>query len=150
MKKAIQALLEKGRFLEVEAEVRYWKDATVNGQKDSDGTLIPCREGNNWKPVIELASGKIINWTQGATAGIHYKVCDAGTYYLLDENKQRIARYNGWYVPNDYLCHGASGHGDYIIFNVDSHGQIQGWRDPGLRPKQWIDVDATPGEDDND
>ena len=33
-------------YLEVEAEVRYWEDATVNGQEDEAGTLIPFKFGS--------------------------------------------------------------------------------------------------------
>lgn len=35
------------KTLEVRAGVRYWEDATVNGNEDSEGELIPCREGDN-------------------------------------------------------------------------------------------------------
>lgn len=30
--------------LKVEAGVRYWEDATVNGIEDVDGALIPCKK----------------------------------------------------------------------------------------------------------
>ena len=74
------------KYLAVNAEVRYWEDASVNGVEDQDGTLIPCRHGDSWRPTIEIDTGKIINWPNGTTANIHYKVCAAGSYALLDEH----------------------------------------------------------------
>jgi hypothetical protein len=47
--------------LVVNAEVRYWEDATVNGKEDVDGTLVPCKNGDNWCPVIDLETGMVIN-----------------------------------------------------------------------------------------
>jgi len=31
------------KTLHVQANVRYWEDATVNGVEDEEGTLMPCR-----------------------------------------------------------------------------------------------------------
>ena len=36
------------KTIEVNAGVRYWEDAIVNGVEDSEGDLIPCREGDLW------------------------------------------------------------------------------------------------------
>ena len=68
----------------ITAEVRYWEDATVNGVEDTDGALIPLRFGDCWMPIIELDTGRVRDWPEGTTADIHYKVCDAGEYELLD------------------------------------------------------------------
>ena len=123
----------KAVYLEVEAEVRYWEDATVNGQEDEAGTLIPFKFGAKWCPVIRLEDGKVISWPEGTTADIHYKVCDAGEYWLADEDG-RIAKWAGFYVPSEFLCHGpdSNGYGDYIIFKVGPDGLIQGWRKPTI------------------
>jgi len=123
----------KAVYLEVEAEVRYWEDATVNGQEDEAGTLIPFKFGSMWCPVIRLEDGKVISWPEGTTARIHYKVCDAGEYWLADEDG-RIAKWAGSYVPNEFLCHGpdSNGYGDYIIFKVGPDGLIQDWRKPTI------------------
>lgn len=124
---------QRAVYLEVEAEVRYWEDATVNGQEDTDGTLIPFKFGKLWAPVIRLSDGKVINWPEGTTADIHYKVCDAGEYWLADECG-RIAKWGGFYVPSEFLCHGpdSNGYGDYIIFKVGPDGLIQNWRRPSI------------------
>ena len=121
--------------IEVTAAVRYWEDATINGVNDDDGTLTPFKRGDCWCPVIRLADGLVIDWPQGMTADIHFKVCDAGEYWLLDEDKKRVAKWAGYYVPDDFLCPGDQGYGDYIILKIGADGHIQGWRTPEI---EWI------------
>lgn len=123
--------------IEVCAEVRYWEDASVNGVEDKDGTLIPFRVGALWKPLIRLADGYVADWPEGTTASIHYKVCDAGDYWLTDEHGERLAKWKGYYVPDRFLCHGDRGYGDYIIFKVGGGGMIEGWRRPPIEPDEW-------------
>jgi len=112
--------------LKAECGVRYWEDAEVNGVEDIDGTLIPCRDGKAWNPTIDLKTGKIINWPEGTTASIHYKVCDDGRYTLLDADGAALATIDG-YVPK-VMCPGDSGYGDYVIMNVKADGSIENWR----------------------
>lgn len=115
------------KTLLVEANVRYWEDASVNGVDDEDGDLIPCKVGETWKPIIELETGMILNWQKGKEANIHYKVCDAGEYWLQDENREKIVKAKGYYVP-DFLAIDDSGFGDYIIMKVNKEGLINNWR----------------------
>ncbi len=115
------------KTLLVEADVRYWEDATVNGVEDENGDLIPCKVGDTWKPIIDLDTGLITNWEKGKEANIHYKVCDAGEYWLQDENGEKIVKAKGYYVP-DFLAIDDSGYGDYIIMKVDKDGKINNWR----------------------
>lgn len=124
-------------FIAVIAEPRYWEDATINGKVDEDGSLVPCRNGTCWEPVIRLEDGLIQNWPQGTTASIHYKVCDQGLYWLLDADGNRIAKWRGDYVPDEFLCHGDNGHGDYIIFAVNGSGFIENWRRPQIDEGEW-------------
>lgn len=116
------------KTLHVEAQVRYWEDTNVNGVEDTeDGDNIPCKEGDLWKPIIDLDSGKILNWEQGKTASVHYKVCDAGSYYLKDEKGETVLSIEDNYVPR-MLCPKENGYGDYIIMDIDETGQIAGWK----------------------
>lgn len=117
-------------YIEVRAGVRYWEDARVNGVEDEDGTRIPHREGDCWCPVIRLSDGRFDGWQPGIEAVIHYKVCDEGEYWLLDANRIRIAKWSGYYVPDDFLCHGRRGYGDYIIMHVGPDGVVRGWEPP--------------------
>lgn len=114
------------KYLQVEAGARYWGDAKVNGVEDTEGDLIPCRDGDYWCPLIDLESGVIENWEKGKTASVHYKCCDDGVYTLLDNNKQEIKSIDG-YVP-DIMSPKESGYGDYIIMDIDENGKISNWR----------------------
>ena len=117
-------------YIEVSAEVRYWEDASVNGAEDTNGTLIPMRTNEHWRPVIRLSDGMVMDWPQGTTADIHYKVCDAGEYWLQDADRKRVAKWEGFYVPDDFLCPGDNGYGDYIILKVGADGLREKWRTP--------------------
>jgi hypothetical protein len=121
-------------FIEVAADVRYWEDASVEGVADVNGD-IPLREGDTWKPVINLATGEVKGWPQGVTADVHYKVCDEGEYWLQDESGQRVAKWKGCYVP-DILSVGDNGYGDYIILKIAEDAKIIGWR-PSIDAADW-------------
>lgn len=114
------------KFLKADCEVRYWEDADVNGIPDDEGKLIPLRNGEAWCPIIDLATGVIQDWPSGTTADIHYKVCDAGVYSLLDADKNVVKSIDG-YVPK-MMAPGGSGYGDYVIMTIGEDGTIVGWR----------------------
>jgi hypothetical protein len=105
--------------------VRYFEDAIINGLKDTEGLLIPCKSGDRWQPEIELETGKILNWESGKIADIHYKVCDDGKYSLKNEKNEIIYSQES-YVP-DFLAIEDAGYGDYIIMEVDANGFIKNW-----------------------
>ena len=131
------------RFLQVDAGVRYWEDADVNGKSDIDfcetkGTGTPAMpfavkvaeepkdciysDHYRWRPLIDVEEGRIVDWPKGTTAQIHYKICDDGAYTLLDADKNEIVRVNS-YVPD---CLGDDG--DYIILSIKEDGKIDDFR----------------------
>ncbi len=105
----------------------YWEDATVNGVEDTNGDLIPLRQGDLWCPIIDIDSGVLVDWTEGVTASIHYRVCDAGSYYLLDKEGNHILSIEEDYVPA-MMCPEGEGYGDYIIMEIDEKGKIANWQ----------------------
>lgn len=112
----------------VKAGARYWEDSEINGIPDENGDLIPCRDGDYWCPNIDIETGKILNWEQGKSANIHYKVCDDGEYTIIDEQGYIIkSSGHGAYVP-DMLCPKERGYGDYIIMDIDENGMISNWK----------------------
>ncbi len=113
------------KYLRAECGVRYWEDAEVNGVEDTEGTLIPCRIGDIWCPVIDLDTGKIENWPEGTTASIHYKVCDEGVYTLLNENREVVASVDGYVIG--MMCPEGGGYGDYVIMKIGPDGAIANW-----------------------
>jgi hypothetical protein len=119
-------------YIEVSAEVRYWEDATVNGVEDTDGGLIPFKQGALWRPTIRLSDGAVMDWPVGTVADVHYKVADQGEYWLLGAGAQRVAKWAGYYVPDAFLCHGDTGYGDYIILKINAEGVIQNWTAPDI------------------
>lgn len=139
----------EAKFLKVDAGVRYWNDAKVNGVEDTDveetgnAPTIPCAEyigehpsvlrGSSWRwrPIIDIDEGKIVNWKQGVTAHIHYKVCDDGIYEVIEANGNVLAAHEG-YVPG-IMCPADEDFGDYIIMNVDENGIIEGWKKELIR-----------------
>jgi len=129
--------------IEVEARVRYWEDASVNEVVDDDGTLIPFRVYDDWRPRIELATGKVVDWPEGIVASVHYKVCDEGQYWLADATGNRLFKYRGDYVPSEFLCHGDNGYGDYIILTIGGDGQIAEYERPEIDPEEWLPLPPT-------
>lgn len=114
------------KYLQAKCGARYWEDSRINGVEDTEeGENIPCKEGDYWCPLIELETGKILNWEIGKTAEIYYKCCDDGFYSLLDEEKTIVKQVEG-YVP-EIMCPVENGYGDYVIMNIDENGQIQNW-----------------------
>lgn len=118
------------KTLKVSAGVRYWEDAKVNGVVDTEGTLIPFRDGDYWCPEIDIETGIIKDWPQGITASLHYKVCDDCQWKLLDENGFVVhdsETNNSCYVPKT-LSPKENGFGDYIIMDIGVDGQIGHWK----------------------
>jgi len=124
------------QYIEVVAYVRYWDDGKINGvTAKENGEDTPMKKGSAWNPIIKLSDGVIQNWPSGVEAKIHYKVCDAGNYYLLDGDFRKVALRENNYVP-DCLCPQGGGYGDYIIMNIASGGEISGWS-PSLDSDDW-------------
>lgn len=117
---------KNAKYVLVEASVWYWEDAKLNGFM-AYKRQIPCRCGDIWAPIIDIDSGRIINWENGIEANVHFKICNAGDYYLLDEDKNKIASYKLSYVP-DILSIEDIGYGDYIIINISKEGYINNWK----------------------
>lgn len=113
--------------MEVFAAVRYWEDSEINGIEDTeDGDNIPCKNGENWCPVINIDTGVIENWEKGKIADIHYKVVDRCSFGILDDKGEVIFKQENDYVPS-ILCPKENGYGDYIIMDISEDGVIQDW-----------------------
>lgn len=132
--------IRNATHVDVEAEVRYWEDTEVDGIVDETGSLIPGRIGDLWKIRIDLAAGRIEEWPSGTQASIHYKVCDQGEYWLSGRDGIRLAKWKGHYVPDDMLCHGDEGYGDYIIMTVSADGTIVDYRKPEIDVSRWLPI----------
>ena len=119
------------RILKVCADVRYTEDAeifnpdTCKFEEDTNAKM-PCLNGTNWCPEVDVDRGVIINWTQGVEAILHYKVCDGFSAEFLVDGKSTLKPYEG-YVP-DCMCPADEGYGDYIDMHVNPDGSIDDWK----------------------
>lgn len=118
--------------LYVKTYPRYVQDASVNGYRDLENDpkmpFVKLDDKINeyfWEVNIDIDKGQIIDWPQGTTASIHYKVCDEGFYEIFDEQGEKLGNYEG-YVPH-IMCPKEEGYGDYIIMDIDENGFIQDW-----------------------
>lgn len=123
------------KYLKIDAGVRYWEDGKVNDKEDDPSKpsmpfAVFCKKDDEkgiyldcyrWQLSIDVENGDIIGWPEGVSASTCYKVCDDGTYSLLDKNKKVIKEVDS-YVPD---CLGS--YGDYIELNIDSSGHIENW-----------------------
>lgn len=125
------------RYLQVDVKPEHWGGVKINGEPTESGDNVPFKFGLRWNPLIDLENGVFVDWPTGITASFHFKVCDTGEYYLLDESKKLVATHNNYYVPFDLLCYGDIGYGDYIIFSVDENGKIIWYEKPHLEPEHW-------------
>ncbi len=102
-----------------------------HGLTDSEGDLIPCRKGDYWEPIIDLDSGKIINWEVGKTAKVHYKVCDDIESKLLNTKSFEFASLD--YCIPSAICESC----DYIVLEINKDGFIQNWDNSTLEEEEW-------------
>lgn len=128
MKKTILVKQEVDlKTLEVQVLPRCWEYTTINGESNETGELVPLRNGHSWNPSIDIDSGIIKDWPIGTKAEIHFKVCDAGSYYLKDETGKIVLSIENDYVPS-IMSPKEPGYGDYIIMDIDENGQIKNWK----------------------
>jgi len=104
-----------------------WANTLVNGVNDTpDGNNIPCKFGVTWCPVIEIDTGRIINWKKGTTASIHYKLPGALGYEVADEYEEIIVDTIVSSVPKT-LSIGTNSYKNTIIMDIDENGVIANW-----------------------
>lgn len=115
--------------------------ATVTLQKEVDIVLVgievavrygdedmpydfPFRKGEMWEVVVDMDSGKILDWPEGVEHELHMKVCDCGIYRLMDADRRVIGSIEQNYVPHGVV---PGDYGDYIILDIKGDGTIANW-----------------------
>ena len=79
-----------------------------------------------WSAVINLKTHKLLNWKpEYGSLYFQAKVCDSGTYFLLDKGKQVICKIAG-YVPNGLIPE-SDDCGYYIRLRINHDGMIENW-----------------------
>lgn len=85
---------------------------------------FPLRNGDTWRAVIEVDTGKIRDWPcDGIARELHMKVVDEGTYILRTPTGLEIKRREDDYVPD--IIPGS--YGDYVELSIDDNGVITNW-----------------------
>ena len=97
------------------------------GDDDDDDmpTDFPLlNDSKMWTAHVDIDTGIIKGWPEGDVREMHVKVCDAGTYRLLDASGKEIAA-----IVNDYVPHGVvpGSWGDYVELSIDGTGRIINW-----------------------
>ena len=79
-----------------------------------------------WSGIINLKTHKLLNWKpEYGDLYLQAKICDSGTYFLLDRDKKTICKIAG-YVPNGLIPE-SDDCGDYIRLRINSDGTIENW-----------------------
>lgn len=79
-----------------------------------------------WSGIINLKTHKLLNWKpEYGDLLLQAKVCDSGTYFLLDKDKKVICKIAD-YVPNGLIPE-ADDCGDYIRLRINNDGTIENW-----------------------
>ncbi len=124
----------KGKLVELSFLILYarpinWTNTLVNGIRDTaNGNNIPCRKEDLWCPMIEIDTGKIVNWKQGTTAYVHYRLPDGVGYDIMDENVDLVVEHHSASVPKTLHCTKNDWYGDTIIMDIDEDGVIKDWK----------------------
>lgn len=118
-------------LIDVDAHVRYpedssyWDKNDIEHECDNEKPEIPCFDDHNWKPIININTGKIINWDAPIKCHLFAKVCDEFKCKIKGLNSEDIITYEG-YVPS-FMAIEDNGYGDYIDMIVEEDGTIKNW-----------------------
>lgn len=91
---------------------------------DEEEKPVPLLVGAQWRVKVDIDSGRIENWPKGEEREYYWKICDAGSYYLLDETDEIVLSIDNNYVPNNLL---PGEYGDYLDLKINSDGVITNW-----------------------
>lgn len=116
--------------IRVNVAVRYDEDDIPNDApfrrpwREGDEKTGRKPEYDRWDVTIDAKTGVIRDWPAGqALSVMSMKVCDEGSYYLLDSAGNVVASIIGDYVPHCI----PQEFGDYLRFDIDKSGKVDGW-----------------------
>lgn len=110
------------RTVLIDIAPRYIGDAE-DDDMPTDFPLLNA-EKTAWVASVDIDTGAIAGWPQGDKRNMHVKVCDAGTYRLIDSEGNEVAARVNDYVPNGVV---PGSYGDYVELEIDENGIITNW-----------------------
>jgi hypothetical protein len=112
------------KYIEQEIEIKSILLVLPVRYEDEDmPNVFPFRNGKTWRVEVDFDSGKIKDWP-GPEFDLHMKVVDQGSYYLLDEGGNEVAKIEQDYVPNKVV---PGSYGDYVELKILKDGTISNW-----------------------
>lgn len=122
-----QNLEEMAHFLIIyfpyDEEMCSYTDGWMGKLYDNEYPLV---SKGMWSGIVNLKTHKLLNWKpEYGDLFFQAKVCDSGTYFLLDKDKRVICKIRG-YVPNGLIPE-ADDCGDYIRLRISRDGTIENW-----------------------
>ena len=91
-----------------------------------DENTYPLVSKGMWSGIIDLKTHRLLNWKpEYGDLYFQAKICDSGTYFLLDKDKKAICKIAD-YVPNGLIPE-ADDCGDYIRLRINNDGTIKNW-----------------------
>lgn len=111
--------------IEKEVEIAMIKiDVAVRYDEEDIPNDFPLRKGDMWSAIVEVDTGKILDWPIGRSGEMYMKVVDEGSYYLLDKEGNTVLS-----LEQDYVPHGIvpGKYGDYIELKINDRGIITNW-----------------------
>ena len=93
---------------------------------DFEDLPVYDEENKQFDFTINLSDSKICDWNEVIGYRIWAKVCNSGTYILLDENKEPLLQIAG-YVPEGVIPPLDHCWGDYVEFCISDDGTVTNW-----------------------
>lgn len=130
-------LEQAARFLHI--SIPYDKDDKYGLISFDDGlmTELECEkdfvppmlniETQRLEVTVDLFERKVIDWDYNDYLRMWAKVCDSGTYTLLDADMKPLWQING-YVPNAMIPLYEDGFGDYLELAIEHDGSLPHWQ----------------------
>lgn len=113
------------QLIEKELDIKFVKAVMAVRYEDEDIPYdFPFRENDTLTLIIDVETGAIQNWPLGVAADVYMKVCDEGSYFLIDDKGEVVASMVNDYVPNRLI---PGKYGDYVDLKINEEGIITNW-----------------------
>ena len=133
-------LILKAKYIRI--ILPYFRGDELFSVEDDEGDLpvedknfaIPLYdEGNRqFDFTVDIADAKVCDWSYNSFFRFRAKVCDSGTYVLLDKDMNPILQIAG-YVPDEVIPPQEYSWGDYVEFDISADGKVMNWpKEPDL------------------